>query len=64
MLRKSETPSKDFILSLIVMLGLMAASFLYVIYSEEKTVATAEVWEHFKALSIFVAGYIFEKVKV
>lgn len=54
-----RTPKSAFVLSLILMLGLVAAAVVFIVLSSDKSEASREVWSHFKALSLIVAGYYF-----
>ncbi len=47
------------VLSVIITIGLIASAIIYFNNSAVKIIAAQDIWVHFKALSLFAAGYAF-----
>ena len=58
----TESKSHSFIviiLSVVIAIGLIASAIIYFNNSIDKVITAQEIWAHFKALSLFAAGYAF-----
>ena len=53
----TESKSHSFIV--IILSVVIASAIIYFINSTEKVITAQEIWVHFKALSLFAAGYAF-----